>query len=539
MKPSRWRKGLLRPSAVFLAPSNTTNNNSSNASDVTSSDVERHYSSEEKAVAAAAEKAKQTGFMKRKDFDSHSFMMKTFAKSETLPSGIKVYNLPPTVSAEGDASFDQYRKTTSDYLSKVSPNTLVGVGLGAGFGSRGDKRLGWLRSRQDHLTPMPPEEEYKALLKKSETEGVQDLPEAKTPQERKEQIERLLKYMKSYDGMTLSHNDHFLLVDLDFEKDSLLFGSSREEFTKNVDKLKEVILQYNRWERTDNAYRYGTMFMKFATAWLLVDCLQTYLRFKVLRDSLDEFIVMTNETIESLKQKRLIDYEIAAKELEINPPNFAPVVATIVEERRRVREEAATKEREAQEAAAATQQALDALRGVSLPSTDAAAEASSLFGTDVLALPAVSANATPAARSSAKTLSDEDRRLSHPMDTTHEAKVKAFLEADERRKAMSQFAKKELDEAGRSKERRSAFGFVASYFRGKDARVETSDGVLVEPLSQADFVHFSYAAAPTSIATVRSVRRILLPRSDDYTQIVREEMVAYKKQKDASEEYGA
>lgn len=488
---------------------------------------------EKRQLEAAEKKGTAQGFMRKQEFDSHTWMLKNVAQGETLPSGIKIFNLPPAPRDGHD--FEMYQKTTSDYISPVNPNALSGVGLGAGFGSRPDKRLGWLRPKKDHLVPLPPEEEEKRIMAQIHRDGNQDVPEARTPEERKQQIERMLQYMKSIDGTTLSKQEHFLLVDLDYERDSLLFGNTREDFIQNVEKLKQVILQYNKWERTDNIYYYTTLFIKFASVWLLVDCIQTFQRFRVLRDSLDEFEEMTHEEINGLKVKRALDTEKVRQELIANPPDFTPVVRTILEERRKARSEESA-ERARVEREQVEKKALDTLF------TDTLSQAINGAPPAASTSDSAAGEVPPAAPTSNKTL-ELIQSKSHPMDTTFEQETLRKEETHRRQLDMETFAAPDVkkDDANKKSIGSKIVGAVVGIFKTKKSSDNSVGGssapVLDEPLSQADYARFSYAAAPTSIATVRSVRRLMLPRSDDFTQMVREEMLEYKAAKDAATEY--
>ncbi|CUG83132.1 Hypothetical protein, putative [Bodo saltans] len=519
----------LNGSAPSSSSNSTAATSSSNDSQITTT-TSGVDSLEKRQLKEAEKKGSTLGFMRRQEFDSHTWMLKNFAEAETLPSGIKVFNLPPAPRADHD--FEMYQKTTSDFISPVNPNSLSGVGLGAGFGSRPDKRLGWLRPKKDHLSPLPPEVEEKRIMAQIHKDGNQDVPEAKTPEERKQQIERMLQYMKSYDGTALSRQEHFLLVDLDYEKDSLLFGNTRQDFIQNVEKLKQVILQYNKWERTDNIYYYTTLFIKFASVWLLVDCVQTYQRFRVLRDSLDEFEEMTHEEINALKEKRGVDFAKVRAELISNPPDFTPVVKTILEERRKaIVDETVLNARAAKEAA--EKKSVETL----LADTMKQALGGDSSASDTSSTPPVTTAAQPN-----KTM-EIMKSASHPMDTTFEVATQRREAAEKRKLDMEKFAAPTVDDS--QKKNTSivgrTVGFVTSLFKKKPSDSVIGRGsnaiVLDEPLSQADYARFSYAAAPTSIATVRAVRRLMLPRSDDFTQMVREEMLEYKAAKDASTEY--
>jgi hypothetical protein len=201
---------------------------------------------------------------------------------------------------------------------------------------------------------------------------------------------------------------HFLMLDLDFEKDSLIFGTTRDEFYENVDKMKRVIVEYHRWERNDNFYMYGTRLLQFMTAFFIYDSWEQE-RFKILlASSFDNFKEAHEEEVEGIEQRRIQALERAVVELEVRPPNFIDLVA----ERKRVEEQ-----------------------------------------TDEEALKQFKA---------------------HPMDTLQREKA-AFEEDVARQRAL-----------------------------------------------------IRNAISPTSVPAVKNLRRVLMPQANDWTVVVREEMLEYK-----------
>ncbi|EKG08577.1 hypothetical protein TCSYLVIO_000272, partial [Trypanosoma cruzi] len=166
--------------------------------------------------------AQQRGFMRRDSPDAKVYMEMSFRQPERIGGGVPVANLPPVKREKTE--FDAYQRSTRDFTSQVTPYGTTGVGLGAGFGAREDKRLGFLRPRK--LQPFGGES---SIVPKYDENGMPI--EAGLTKE--QLLKKRLAYMKSFEGTTMSHREHFLLVDLDFERDAMIFGKTREEFEEN------------------------------------------------------------------------------------------------------------------------------------------------------------------------------------------------------------------------------------------------------------------------------------------------------------------
>ncbi|KAF8279578.1 hypothetical protein TcBrA4_0101120 [Trypanosoma cruzi] len=139
----------------------------------------------------------------------------------------------------------------------------------------------------------------------------------------KEQLlKKRLAYMKSFEGTTMSHREHFLLLDLDFERDAMIFGNTREEFEENVTKLKEVISKYTRWERNDNFYYYGIIALKALTAWVLMECVQQHYELKLLAGHYEDFVEAMEETVSGIEENLQRDMRRAREELQSHRPDF-------------------------------------------------------------------------------------------------------------------------------------------------------------------------------------------------------------------------
>lgn len=212
-------------------------------------------------------------------------------------------------------------------------------------------------------------------------------------------------------------NDHFLLMDLDIDRDSALFGTTREEFYENIEKLKRVIIEYHRWERQDTFYKYGTYIVKALTIFFIYDSWEQERVKSLLAGSLENFTKAHEDTLATLESRRMLALERAVLELEVRPPNFDEL----------------TKER-------------NALVEKTLDERKAAFKA-------------------------------------HPMDTLGQEKAKFDVEVER-----------------------------------KDALVQC-------------------ALSPTSVPAVRNLRRVLLPQTDDWTVVVREEMLEYKTAKITALQY--
>lgn len=418
--------------------------------------------SEEKANRERiAREAEERGFARRDSAEAKIFMDQTFHAPQKIGDGVAVANLPE--KAKEKTEFDQYQRSTTDFTSLVTPHGVTSVGLGAGFGKREDKRLGFLRPRT-HIQPYTGSAE---VVPKFDENGM-PIEETLT---RDQIMKKRMEYMKSFEGSVVSHTEHFLLADLDFEKDAMLFGNTREEFERNVLSLQKVIVAYNKWERTDNFYYYTTILLRLVTLWILMECLHQYYELQLLANSYDTFVDVMEAEIADLEERREKDFARARVNLTHSKPDFTVVIDAIRNEKRRLEE------------------------------ADAARAASSASS----ALPAVVERA----------LGD----ASHPMDTTEEA---AYLRAKEKEEEERQM-RRLRDTASRSGE----YSLWSSVWRKVSGPLSSS----TPPLQRDDLDRFSYAASPTSIEAVRAIRRVLLPRSEDYTQVVREQMFQYKQEK--------
>jgi hypothetical protein len=224
-------------------------------------------------------------------------------------------------------------------------------------------------------------------------------------------------------------DDHFLLMDLDVEKDAALFGADRELFYANVAQMKRVVVEYQRWERRDEFYTYATRALQAVSVALVYDCWEQRRHKAVLAASLGNFAECHEEDLATLAAKRAADVAKAVEDLRESPPDFRHVVAADADRRRL---EAERKQR--------------------------------------LADAVVGGGGAAAAAADAKP-------VDHPLDT------------------------KRQDE-------------------GKRKDVE-----------ERNVTALALAAAPTSVASVKALRRILLPQSDDWTSVVKARIAAYQKEK--------
>jgi hypothetical protein len=457
---------------------------------------------EEKKKEAASR-----GFGRRDTTEDKILMGQMFHAPESISGGVAVANLP--AKKQEVTEFDAYQLSTTDFTSLVTPHGTPPAreksGLGAGFGAREDKRLGFLRPRQ----PLQPYTGSTAIVPKFDENGI-PIDESLTPEQL---MKKRKEYMKSFEGTTLSASEHFLLADLDFQKDAMLFGNTREEFERNVTKLKNVILAYNKWERTDNFYRYTTILLKLLTLWVLMESLQQFYELRLFAANYDDFVEAMEASIAALEQKRAVDFAEAARELQRHKPDFTPVLAAIAKERDRVMG------KEAREAVAQRQQTEAA-------SANTSESCSSAGGILNLAWEALGANIGRDSRlesqpttAALSPLNLKAKDASHPMDTTNAEKHEARQRKAEEEREMRRLAAFH-DGAAQGGVWASVWTRLKGVLRGEDR------------LPKADFSRYSYAASPTSIEAMRAMRRILLPRSEDVVQVVREEMVAYKKQKE-------
>lgn len=466
--------------------------------------------------------AEQKGFARRENMDDIDLLLQNTKGAEVLSeSGVQVANLP---SKAGEVTpFDEYKHSTVEYSSRVAPHGITTPGLGAGFGIVPDKRFGFLRPPKS-LQPRGGGE----LEPKYDENGMPiDLTLSKS-----ELIQRRKEYLKSFQGSTMSSREHFLLVDLDFEKDSILFGDTREEFERNVNIMKKVIVAYQRWERSDNFYYYATLILKLLTIWVLMECMHQYYELHLLATHYAIFTEVTEEEIHDLATKRERDFREAEEELARHPPNFTSTMRAIIAERERIRAAEADKKKTTSESVAQTT--------TSTSSSPSVAEGTAEALSSNSVVQRVMGGSGPSAPGQenlqdAKDLKDVSlspnnsipvsefyakHGTRHPMDTTGEKATLELKKKQERETEMSRLQQKRKEEVSLKVKIQGMWKWC--WHRASS---------LYLPLTKEELAQFSYAASPTSIDAVRRLRRILLPRSEDYTQIVREEMLAYKEEK--------
>lgn len=127
-------------------------------------------------------------------------------------------------------------------------------------------------------------------------------------------------------SMSIDPDEHFLLADLDPDKDALIFGSTREEFYENVEKTKKLVLGYQRWETKENHYYYMTWVLRLFCFAYFFDVYRTYLYKELLANSYDDFVESVNDEIGSLEEKRERAVETACEQIKLHPPNFEPLI---------------------------------------------------------------------------------------------------------------------------------------------------------------------------------------------------------------------
>ncbi|KEG06299.1 hypothetical protein DQ04_14761000 [Trypanosoma grayi] len=479
--------------------------------------------------------AAQRGFMRRDSADAKVYMETHLVRPERIGGGVPVANLPPVEREKTE--FDVYQRSTRDFTSQVTPYGTTGVGLGAGFGARDDARLGFLRPRK--LQPFGGES---SIVPKYDESGM-PIDESLT----KEQlIKKRMAYMKSFEGTTMSHREHFLLVDLDFEKDAMIFGNTREEFERNVTKLKEVISTYTKWERTDNFYYYGTIALKALTVWVLMECLQQYYELGLLAGHYDDFVEAMEETLGNLEKNLQRDLQRARDELQSHRPDFSPVVEAIRREKRRLLDAEATRlaGQQVMRENARSSGSSGGIDGKIIGSSSSDSHNRSAGSVEDLATQIGGTlrvhdagkqeqHTSPAATQTTSTSSETgvltvQQPSHHPMDTTREQEYLASLRQREAQREMRRLQ----ESVASSRAPYSALGAIWSKLRFGSGGGGSGDAAAETPLQQEDFARLSYAASPTSIDTLRAIRRILLPRSEDYIQVVREELLEYKQQKE-------
>ena len=133
---------------------------------------------------------------------------------------------------------------------------------------------------------------------------------------------------RSLAARSIDPDEHFLLADLDPDKDALIFGETREEFYRNVDKTKKIVLRHQRWQIGEKHYRWATWILKFLSFFVVFDNFRTMANKETLANSVDMFRTYIEEVaIHDISHQREKAFERAIEHLHHEPPDFAPIIA--------------------------------------------------------------------------------------------------------------------------------------------------------------------------------------------------------------------
>jgi hypothetical protein len=113
--------------------------------------------------------------------------------------------------------------------------------------------------------------------------------------------------------------EHFLLVDLDIDRDQLIFGNSREEFYENVERTKKLILDFQTWDRRDKIYLVMTRFAQFCSFVCAYFALDFYLTAKLLHNQFADYETLLKEDVVALHKARESSRDIAIEEVNALP----------------------------------------------------------------------------------------------------------------------------------------------------------------------------------------------------------------------------
>ena len=238
-------------------------------------------------------------------------------------------------------------------------------------------------------------------------------------------------------------NEHPLLCDIDLHQDAVMYGRTPEEFIKNVEEVKKLIINHSRWEKNDNKYYWGTRIAQFGCLVTLFDILRNSYATQVLRSGLSDYLAVSTEEIASLKIRRDEDFRMLKQEWNINPPDFSIVQGNIG----------------GNTGARGTQQ-----------------EAKLRAGTGGAVTEADTVRSTPVV-------------LQHPMDTS----------------------------------------------KREDTLLQKQSGKVSEALEMMGAESYAtqlyYSNSPTAIPALKAARRVLMPQAEDFTSIVKEEILEHQRYK--------
>ena len=458
------------------------------------------------------------------------------------------------INDDTNNALGQYKRTTLSYVSNTEPDRIMGIGFGAGFGAVEDKRLGFLRPKQENpylVSKVDENDENKDIAHLPENERQKYLA-PKTPEEKRiakqrelrkhqEQIAQSLQKMNAVKGTTFSPNEHFLLVDLDFDRDSLLFGNTREEFEENVKKMKKVIIEYSHWERRDTFYLWGTWVLKAFFVYAMYDTWMNYRVKSLLAESFDDFTTVVAEDIENLRSKRDEDFERARMELKERPPNFKALRDAIEAERKKYREEkaAAHAEKSALGAKRTTYHPMDTSRAQEAEET---ARMDKMKGDLMKFTELATSKDNPISTNYDGASSSADPNRQQGGDHTILGSTWGLVKKVVTFEGFRQSHKTTLPGGSGGTAQLASEPPVANATLVDKATFTKEVPTITPPTiprtasekqeeDEAVLARLSYAVAPTSIEAVKAIRRIILPRSDDFTLIVRKEMLDYKNEK--------
>jgi hypothetical protein len=120
-----------------------------------------------------------------------------------------------------------------------------------------------------------------------------------------------------------SIDEHFLLADLDFEQDAIVYGKSREEFEANVNKVKRLVIEFQRWEASETYYKWSTRIVQAFVIYVLYDIWEQHRLKTLLCTSLPNFQQFHEERLSSLATVRKQAVDVAVALFQRTPPNFS------------------------------------------------------------------------------------------------------------------------------------------------------------------------------------------------------------------------
>lgn len=121
-------------------------------------------------------------------------------------------------------------------------------------------------------------------------------------------------------------NEHFLLTDLDFERDAIIFGNTREEFEANVNKVKKLVIDYQRWETNDTYYLWATRFLQAFCLYIIVDVWEQIRLKAILCASWENYKQYHEERLSEIERERHRALRCAEEHITRSPPTFTRAV---------------------------------------------------------------------------------------------------------------------------------------------------------------------------------------------------------------------